>query len=126
MESVLRDRMLASQRRWWRAVPLLMLFLVLLPPLCRGKYDRQVVSDKDMARKKEACYADIDNWLWGRACRSSWIAKENCALRCVSPACYNTIYGQDALEEGELDFKRGREFRTCLRRELLDENKAVK
>lgn len=33
--------------------------------------------------------------LWGRQCKESTIAKENCALRCLSPACYELIYGGD-------------------------------
>ena len=33
--------------------------------------------------------------LWGWDCKFSAIAKENCALRCVSAACYGKIYGED-------------------------------
>ena len=33
--------------------------------------------------------------LWGWACRSSPTDKENCVLRCLSPECYNLIYGGD-------------------------------
>ncbi|CAM6100592.1 unnamed protein product [Calypogeia fissa] len=117
---------MASQNLWWRALPLVMFLLVLPLPFCHGKYDRHIVSDKDMTRRKEACYIDIDNGLRGRQCRSSWTAKENCALRCVSATCYDRIYGEDSLEEGEVDFKRGREYRTCLRREIIDEARTVK
>jgi hypothetical protein len=33
--------------------------------------------------------------LWGSACKASAIEKENCALRCLSPTCYESIYGAD-------------------------------
>lgn len=33
--------------------------------------------------------------MWGWKCKSSMIEKENCALRCVSPVCYDLIYGGD-------------------------------
>ncbi|KAL2642030.1 hypothetical protein R1flu_009617 [Riccia fluitans] len=79
-----------------------------------------------MNKRKEACYLDIDSGIWGRACRSSHIAKENCALRCVSTACYNTIYADDPLEDGEVDIKRGRDFRLCLRREIQEEKSSSK
>ncbi|KAI5070391.1 hypothetical protein GOP47_0014734 [Adiantum capillus-veneris] len=60
--------------------------------------------------------------LWGWHCKSSAIEKENCALRCVSAACYEKIYGDDPLEEGEIDFKRGREFQYCVRKESIGES----
>lgn len=33
--------------------------------------------------------------LWGWQCKASSIAKENCALRCLSPVCYELIYESD-------------------------------
>jgi hypothetical protein len=33
--------------------------------------------------------------LWGWQCKSSMIAKENCALRCLSTPCYELIYASD-------------------------------
>ncbi|WZZ90976.1 hypothetical protein YC2023_119555 [Brassica napus] len=41
--------------------------------------------------------------LWGWQCKSSPIAKENCALRCLSP-----------LEEGEKDLVRSQEYKYCM------------
>lgn len=38
--------------------------------------------------------------LWGFACRSSTAEKENCVLRCLSPECYNLIYGGDPVSGG--------------------------
>ena len=54
----------------------------------------------------------------GGPCLSSPAARRNCALSCVSPACYDKVYGGDALEEGELDTLRGRSYRTCVRTDM--------
>ena len=39
--------------------------------------------------------------------------------RCQSEECYDRVYGDDPLEEGELDIYRSRDFRFCFRRQLL-------
>ena len=49
---------------------------------------------------------------------------DNCVLRCVSGRCYDAVYGADALEEGEMDVKRGRTFRSCARTELREAKQA--
>ena len=51
-------------------------------------------------------------------CGSSQIDFDNCVLRCISETCYASVYGADALEEGEVDIVRGRTFRSCARNEL--------
>ena len=38
--------------------------------------------------------------LWGWVCRSSPTEKENCVLRCLSPECYELIYGGDPVSGG--------------------------
>ncbi|KAK8948084.1 hypothetical protein KSP40_PGU017604 [Platanthera guangdongensis] len=58
----------------------------------------------------------MESGLWGWKCKSSIIEKENCALRCLSPACYQLIYESDPLEEGERDFNRSHEYKYCLHR----------
>ncbi|CAD6273092.1 unnamed protein product [Miscanthus lutarioriparius] len=52
--------------------------------------------------------------LWGWVCRSSPTEKDNCVLRCLSLECYDLIYGGDPLEEGELDYVRGQEYKYCM------------
>lgn len=37
-------------------------------------------------------------------------------LACLSQACRDAVYGDEALEEGEFCFVRTRKFETCLRR----------
>ncbi|MED6179487.1 hypothetical protein PIB30_001250 [Stylosanthes scabra] len=102
---------------------LLLLFFSLLfissPILAKSRYP---VSDVEVRQKKLQCYTDIDSGIWGLPCKSSNIARENCALRCLSPACYELIYESDPLEEGEKDFIRGQEYKYCMHRLSLGES----
>ncbi|KAK4270542.1 hypothetical protein QN277_023565 [Acacia crassicarpa] len=75
---------------------------------------RRPITDAETRQKKLQCYADIDSGLWGGQCKSSMISRENCALRCLSPACYELIYESDPLEEGEKDLIRSQEFKYCM------------
>ncbi|XP_047954137.1 uncharacterized protein LOC125200542 [Salvia hispanica] len=83
---------------------------------------RTPISDAETRQKKNDCYADIESGLWGEQCKSSTIAKENCALRCLSPICYELIYESDPLEEGEKDFTRSSEYKYCMHRASLGES----
>ncbi|KAL4323430.1 hypothetical protein GQ457_11G014630 [Hibiscus cannabinus] len=91
----------------------------LLPVLAKS---RNPITDSEIKKKKGECYADIDSGLWGGQCKSSSIAKENCALKCLSPACYELIYESDPLEEGEKDFIRSQEFKYCMHKISLGES----
>ncbi|KAL0904373.1 hypothetical protein M5K25_026469 [Dendrobium thyrsiflorum] len=79
---------------------------------------RRPISEAEIRDKKKACYADIESGLWGWKCRSSITEKENCALRCLSSACYQLIYESDPLEEGEKDHTRNHEYKYCLHNDL--------
>ncbi|XP_073064905.1 uncharacterized protein [Primulina eburnea] len=83
---------------------------------------RVPISDSEIKEKKNECYADIESGLWGQQCTSSMIAKENCALRCLSPVCYELIYESDPLEEGEKDYTRNSEYKYCMHRVSLGES----
>ncbi|KAJ7950651.1 Protein OS-9 like [Quillaja saponaria] len=100
---------------------LLILSLLLSSPPVLAK-SRRPISDAETRQKKNDCYADIESGLWGLQCKSSMIAKENCALRCLSPECYEIIYGSDPLEEGEKDLFRGQEFKYCMHKISLGES----
>ncbi|XP_068635415.1 uncharacterized protein [Aristolochia californica] len=86
-----------------------------------GKSSRPI-SDEEIKEKKGSCYADIESGLWGWKCKSSVIEKENCALQCLSPVCYELIYGSDPLEEGEKDYIRGQEYKYCMHKLSLGES----
>ncbi|KAK6119286.1 hypothetical protein DH2020_002597 [Rehmannia glutinosa] len=83
---------------------------------------RVPISDAEIRQRKNDCYADIESGLWGQECKSSTIAKENCALRCLSPVCYELIYESDPLEEGEKDFSRSSEYKYCMHRDSLGQS----
>ncbi|XP_057531531.1 uncharacterized protein LOC130809758 isoform X1 [Amaranthus tricolor] len=73
----------------------------------------RTITDAEIRMKKDECYADIESGMWGWDCKVSMIAKENCALKCLSPRCYELVYGSDPLEEGEKDIIRSQEFKFC-------------
>lgn len=72
------------------------------------------VQDKDYREAYGVCEADASKC--GAIKPDS--AKPPCVLKCMSPKCYQEVYGQDALEEGELDYTRRREYKTCFRKEV--------
>ncbi|CAJ1948809.1 unnamed protein product [Sphenostylis stenocarpa] len=80
------------------------------------------ISDSQVRKNKIQCYADIDSGLWGWSCKSSTVARENCALRCLSPACYELIYESDPLEEGEIDLIRSQEYKYCMHKLSVGES----
>ncbi|KAJ3683059.1 hypothetical protein LUZ60_013286 [Juncus effusus] len=108
-----------------RFLLLTFLFLIvfsLSSPAFAKKPSPRPITDVEIKEKKSACYADIESGLWGPRCRSSVIEKENCALQCLSPQCYDLIYGGDPLEEGEKDYIRGQEFKYCQHKLSLGES----
>ncbi|OQU92980.1 hypothetical protein SORBI_3001G451901 [Sorghum bicolor] len=111
-----------NPRRVRFACYLLVLTFALLVVSTAAKSSRRPISDNEIRQKKEACYTDVENGLWGWVCRSSPTEKENCVLRCLSPECYDLIYGGDPLEEGELDYVRGQEYKYCMHKSSLGES----
>lgn len=98
---------------------LLLLFTALPTTFAKS---RRPITDLETRQKKNQCYADIESGMWGWQCKSSTTAKENCALRCLSPICYEIIYESDPLEEGEKDLVRGQEFKYCMHKLSLGES----
>ncbi|PIA50967.1 hypothetical protein AQUCO_01100051v1 [Aquilegia coerulea] len=99
-------------------------FFVILGFLCLTTFAKspRPITDYEVREKKDSCYADIESGLWGWECKSSMIAKENCALKCLSPVCYSLIYESDPLEEGEKDYVRGQEYKYCMHRISIGES----
>mmetsp|Transcript_36722 Transcript_36722/g.117810 ORF Transcript_36722/g.117810 Transcript_36722/m.117810 type:complete len:121 (+) Transcript_36722:334-696(+) len=87
-----------------------LLLLLLLAPVCGGP-----PRNRDRAFRGRA-----------RECETSPPCAEiqppelraNCVHECVSPRCYAQIYGDEPLEDGEVDAKRERAFTLCARREM--------
>ncbi|RYG54713.1 DUF4787 domain-containing protein [archaeon] len=44
------------------------------------------------------------------------LEREVCIAYCTSPACYQVVYGEDALLPGEVDPRREKAYRSCLQR----------
>ncbi|XP_072971484.1 uncharacterized protein [Typha angustifolia] len=110
-----------------RHPPLLILCLVaiaflLFSSTSLAKSSPRPITENEIREKKNACYADIESGLWGWKCRTSLIEKENCALRCLSPRCYELVYEGDPLEEGERDFVRSQEYKYCMHKLSLGES----
>ena len=90
---------------------LLMLLLLISPPSVKGK--RRQAQKQKMATKKqcgEVECAEVHS-----------DGRDNCILKCTSPACYEEIYAADELEPGEIDNKRSRDFNGCLQRVMREE-----
>ncbi len=47
----------------------------------------------------------------------------NCVNKCVSPACYEKIYANKPLEDGEIDHDRCRYYLACVRSEAIEQTK---
>ncbi|KAK6918089.1 Protein of unknown function DUF4787 [Dillenia turbinata] len=95
----------------------------LATPLSAAKSRRRPISvDAEIKVKKDECYADIESGLWGWECKSSTTAKENCALQCLSPSCYELVYKSDPLEEGEKDLIRRQEYKYCMHKLSMGES----
>eukprot|EP00899_Mesostigma_viride_P028254 jgi/Mesvir1/8613/Mv04945-RA.1 len=77
--------------------------------------------DKDLRSKRVECDQLLNREDADPECTKSVTARDNCMLKCTSEKCYNAIYGDDPLEEGEIDTVRGGRFRTCARSDLRDQ-----
>ncbi|MCD7473190.1 hypothetical protein HAX54_014845 [Datura stramonium] len=102
---------------------LLIIFSVLLlfSPVVLAK-SRHPISDAEIKEKKLQCYADIESGLWGQKCQATAVDKENCALQCLSPVCYERVYQSDPLEEGEKDTVRSQEYKYCMHKHSLGQS----
>ncbi|KAF5756775.1 hypothetical protein HanRHA438_Chr17g0828711 [Helianthus annuus] len=87
-----------------------------------AKKSPRPISDTEIREKKQNCYSEIELGYWGAQCKTSMVAKENCALKCLSPACFELIYESDPLEEGERDYTRSQEYKYCMHRLSLGES----
>ena len=88
------------------------------PPTDQAKknnHRRNQSLDREVKAKRAECEEELRDDPAGAV---SAIDMDNCVLRCVSPTCYDNVYGSDPLEEGEVDVARGRTFRSCARGEL--------
>lgn len=93
---------------------LVLIILFLLPKLVTGHRNSRTRTkrmDTELRSTRVLCEKDI--------C-SGFIPEEsmNCVFLCVSPACYENIYANTPLEDGEIDIPRAKEFEKCVKDEL--------
>eukprot|EP00887_Chlorella_sp_A99_P000692 scaffold5.g692.t1 len=99
-------------------VPLLLLLLGAGAAAARRPRPSYPHLEVDWQGKRAACELHVSRA--GGACMQSGVERENCVLRCMSPACYQWQYGSDALEEGEVDTQRRRRYKACVIREEFE------
>ena len=44
----------------------------------------------------------------------------NCVNQCTSDVCYKEVYGEEPLEDGEIDLGRHKKFMSCVRKEAKE------
>lgn len=84
-----------------------LIILLLLPKLVYGRKKtstRIIKSTRSHCREQICSFALPEESL-------------NCVNFCVSPSCYETVYGQMPLEDGEIDLARGKVYDECLKNE---------
>lgn len=50
----------------------------------------------------------------------------NCVNKCISPDCFDEVYADNLLEDGEIDSARSRTFTSCVRGETVAEKQRKK
>ena len=86
-----------------------LIILFLLPKLVEAKKRRKAPPQRSVvaARKlRQHCETHV---CTGRPAEES----VNCISACLSPACFAQVYGDNPLEDGELDFDRALRFDDC-------------
>lgn len=76
------------------------LFLIVLAVNGKGKSSDKV--KREECEKLEVC---------------KWDKTENCELRCMSETCYEQVYGDLPLEQGEIHREQSKLFMDCFRKE---------
>ena len=97
---------------------LILLILFLLPRLV-DTASRNQVSKKKQRRRAEVFWGETRQICEHQTC-AQWIPEEsmNCVQLCLSPACYQQVYGDMPLEDGEIDVDRAKLFDACAKEEL--------
>ena len=90
---------------------LILLILFSLPHLVESRKNKRKKLDSQIRSTRHHCQTEVCG---------SYIPEEslNCVFLCVSPSCYETIYGAEPLEDGELDAYRAKRFELCAKEEI--------
>jgi len=108
-----------SSSSWWILllvkILLVLLILFMLPKLvfANPRRKRQQRNNRQLIRQlRTSCALET--------C-AAYVPEEslNCVFACLSPSCYDRVYGPDPLEDGEVDVARANQFDDCVRDEFL-------
>ena len=104
---------------------LVLVILLLLPRLVKA---RSKLNHKKMKQRRknrvDVVLADTREVCEYYTC-IQFLAEEamNCVQLCISPACYQEIYGDNPLEDGEIDIDRAKTFEICVKNEMREVRK---
>ncbi len=87
---------------------LVLVILLLLPRLVTSS--RRQTTKQLASRNRLECEVDCLEYIPEESM--------NCIFKCMSKACYSSVYGDSPLEPGEVDVKRMDKFRECAEREM--------
>lgn len=95
-------------------VLLVLVILFLLPELVSGNK-----RNRKRRRRDEMEIRTVRSDCAIQVCKAVVVEESmNCVLSCISPACYNRVYEDEPLEDGEIDVRRARDFEDCLKDEF--------
>ena len=97
---------------------LVLVILLLLPKLVKAR-SKLNYRNKKQRRHAEVVLNDARMSCEMNAC-VHFIPEEamNCVQLCLSPACYQKVYGDEPLEDGEIDVDRAKTFEVCVKEEM--------
>jgi hypothetical protein len=100
---------------WIVKILLALLILFLLPKLVQSSSRQRQRIDRGLRTIRQECELNVCTRNPTRIPEESL----NCILACVSPACYQVVYGETPLKDGEIDLVRGQVFDKCARDEYM-------
>lgn len=86
---------------------LLLTMLLLFPISCTAKksrFTKYLLAKKQECTRKKSCEYDFS---------------ENCVNFCISKVCYDQIYSNSPLEDGEIDMPRHKVFIKCVKNQYI-------
>ena len=100
---------------------LVLIILLLLPKLVDGRTRPNRYKKR---RRAEVLLQDTRRQCEMEAC-IRFLPEEamNCVQLCISPNCYERVYGGNPLEDGELDIDRAQQFELCVKEEMKEARK---
>ena len=103
---------LSSTPKWtvfFVQVLFILLLLLLLPQFVDGSKTKKIKQSLQVLRSQ--CREQICSTL-------PFEESMNCVHFCTSPACYESVYGDLPLEDGEMDTRRERSYEECVQKQL--------